>query len=52
MITIWQGLEGRIDPERHGDVLEKLREQLTLAELWRDTCCGYFSKTSGISPEP
>jgi len=52
MITIWQGLEGRIDPERHGDVLEKLREQLTLAELWRDTCCGYFSKTSGIAPEP
>lgn len=52
MIETWESLDGRMDPERHADVRQKLREQLKLAELWRDTCVGYFSKTSGIAPAP
>ena len=52
MIAIWESLQDRMDAQHHADVRQKLLEQLKLAERWRDTCVGYFSKTSGIAPAP
>lgn len=48
MITKWETLEGRIDTPRYGQILERLRTQLTWAIIWRDACIDYFSQMSGI----
>jgi alpha-glucuronidase len=43
----WASLAGRVDPERHRAVAEKLRQQVRDAEAWRDHCLAYFSGRSG-----
>ncbi len=44
MCSIWQGLRGRIDPQRHAHVSERLEQQLANARLWRAVCMDYFSR--------
>ena len=47
----WKSLEGRIDPERYAQVLERLEFQAGHARVWRDSICNYFHKKSGIPDE-
>ena len=42
----WEQLQGRVDPERHGEVLVKLRQQVADAVAWRDKCLRYFQQFS------
>ena len=51
MIATWNSLQGRIDAQRHADVVERLQMQLDLAEEWRDIMIRYFSQISGIAEE-
>jgi alpha-glucuronidase len=44
MVRSWSMLEGRVDPGRHGHVLDRLRAQLIDAGRWRDTCIDYFRR--------
>ena len=45
----WEGLRGRIDPLRFGQVLERLQYQAGHARLWRDAVCSWFLRMSGIA---
>jgi alpha-glucuronidase len=47
-VRTWQSLAGRVDEERHREILASLRYQAGAAELWRDAVAGWFFKTSGI----
>lgn len=47
-IARWEGLQGRIDPVRHGSVARRLQAQLERAEEWRDVINAYFHRYSGI----
>lgn len=46
MQNTWDGLEGRVDPEIHAHVQNKLKKQDHDARVWRDTCLNYFQKFS------
>lgn len=45
----WQSLAGLIDEERYNHVLKRLKEQIGLAERWRDSVISYFQDLSGIA---
>jgi len=38
----WKTLEGLIDDERYQHVLERLKDQIGYAEVWRDSVNTYF----------
>jgi len=42
----WEQLQGRVDDQRHGEVLAKLRQQVADAAAWRDKCLRYFQQFS------
>ena len=44
MRDTWQGLKGRIDPQRHVHVSGRLEQQMENALLWRKVCLDYFSR--------
>jgi alpha-glucuronidase len=50
LVTQWQSLKGRIDPERFDDVLKRLQYQAGHAIVWRDAVCNWFFQISG-SPD-
>lgn len=47
MVSIWQGLQAKINPQRHQHVSERLKEQLENARLWREVCTAYFGRFAG-----
>ena len=47
MVTAWESLRGKVDDERHGAVLAKLRTQAAEAAAWRDKSLAYFGQFSG-----
>ncbi|HZX78379.1 alpha-glucuronidase family glycosyl hydrolase [Lysobacter sp.] len=47
MRRTWDGLEGRIDPERHAQVATFLAIQEKEAQWWRDGSIAYFQTFSG-----
>lgn len=47
MRRTWDGLEGRIDPERHAQVATFLEIQEKEAQWWRDASIAYFQTFSG-----
>ena len=47
MRRTWDGLEGRIDPERHAQVATFLAIQEKEAQWWRDASIAYFQTFSG-----
>ncbi|MBN2318570.1 MAG: alpha-glucuronidase [Acidobacteria bacterium] len=44
----WQSLSGRIDPQRHREVADRLEIQVTDAARWRDHILEYFQQYSGM----
>jgi alpha-glucuronidase len=48
MRKAWEGLRGKVDPERYRHVDTKLRLQEESAAHWRDVCLSYFRKFSGL----
>jgi alpha-glucuronidase len=42
----WEQLQGRVDDERHREVLAKMRQQVADAAAWREKCLGYFRQFS------
>ncbi len=42
----WEQLHGRVDDERHAEVLAKLRQQVADAAAWREKCLRYFQQFS------
>jgi alpha-glucuronidase len=50
-VEAWASLEGKIDAERFGHVLQRLREQAEHAKEWRDQINTYFFRKSGIADE-
>ena len=44
----WRALEGKIDEHRYEAVLARLEYQGGHAQVWRDSICSWFSRTSGI----
>ena len=49
MQATWQSLAGRIDPQRHKEVAERLAIQVADAAKWRDHILQYFQ---GFSKRP
>jgi alpha-glucuronidase len=49
MATTWQSLAGRIDPQRHKEVADRLAIQVADAAKWRDHILQYFQ---GFSKRP
>jgi alpha-glucuronidase len=47
-VRAWHSLAGRVDEERHREILASLEYQAGAAELWRDAVAGWFFKISGI----
>ena len=47
MRATWDGLDGRIDPERHAQVAAFLAIQQDEAQWWRDASVAYFQSMSG-----
>jgi alpha-glucuronidase len=47
MQVTWQSLAGRVDPQRHREVAERLAIQVTHAAEWRDQILKYFAQFSG-----
>jgi alpha-glucuronidase len=45
----WESLKGKIDDERHADVLKRLVYQAGHAQLWRDAVCAWFLDKSGVA---
>lgn len=48
----WKTLAGRIDPQRHREVAERLVTQVEHAAAWRDHILGYFQGFSGMPINP
>jgi len=44
MVSVWQGLLAKIDPQRHKHVSKRLEAQLENARLWREVCVDYFGR--------
>lgn len=51
MRELWQGLEGKIEPEVWENVRERFERQLLNAKEWRDQVNSYFYRKSGIADE-
>ena len=51
MQVTWQSLAGRIDPQRHKEVAERLAIQVEHAAAWRDQILTYFAQFSGMPIE-
>ncbi len=49
--TTWKSLAGKIDPDRHQAVSERLEIQVADAGKWRDACLKYFAGFSGMPIE-
>ncbi len=47
----WASLAGKIDGERHAQVLAKLTQQVEHAGVWRDTLVRFFHELSGIDDD-
>lgn len=47
-VTEWQSLAGLIDSERYENILNRLKQQVKYAEVWRDSINSYFFHLSGI----
>jgi len=47
MQATWDGLRGRVDPQRHAQVAAFLRVQRREAQWWRDASVAYFQSVSG-----
>ena len=45
----WAALRGRVDAERHAEVLRQLEYQAGHAVVWRDAVNNWFHRTSGIA---
>jgi alpha-glucuronidase len=50
--TAWQSLSGRIDPQRHKEVADRLEIQVTDSAKWRDHILQYFQSFSGMPISP
>jgi alpha-glucuronidase len=50
MVKTWQSLQGKIDPERHRHVSERLEQQMENAQLWRQVCISYFGRFASSKP--
>lgn len=50
--AIWQSLAGKIDPQRHQEVADRLKIQVEDAVKWRDHILQYFQSYSGIPITP
>lgn len=48
MQSAWNNLQGRIDPERHQQVMMLLQIQANEAKWWRDACISYFQTFSKL----
>ncbi len=46
MGSVWNTMQGKIDPERFTGVQQRLRVQLAEATVWRDACVQYFQSFS------
>lgn len=46
MGSVWNTMQGKIDPERFTGVQQRLRVQLAEATVWRDACVKYFQSFS------
>jgi alpha-glucuronidase len=44
MNDVWQGLQPKIDPQRHEHVSKRLTQQQENAHLWRKVCIEYFGQ--------
>jgi alpha-glucuronidase len=44
----WESLKGRVDAQRHQEVLKRLEYQAGHALVWRDAVCNWFLRMSGI----
>jgi alpha-glucuronidase len=44
MVRTWQGLQDKIDAQRHKHVSGRLAQQLENARLWREVCVDYFGQ--------
>jgi len=51
MRNTWEGLKGKIDPQRFEHVKNKLIEQEENTALWRDVCTDYFLQFAGFKAE-
>jgi alpha-glucuronidase len=51
LVEQWESLKGRIDDQRYGEVLDRLKYQADHAVVWRDSICRWFMRRSGISDE-
>ena len=47
----WKALAGRVDEQRHREVLVQLEYQAGQAEVWRDAVANWFLRESGIPDE-
>ncbi len=47
-IAQWQSLEGHVDRDRYGDILQRLQYQASQAIVWRDVICNWIYRLSGI----
>jgi alpha-glucuronidase len=47
-VRTWKSLQGRIDDQRHREVLAQLEYQAGQAEVWRDAVSNWFLRESGI----
>ncbi len=50
--AIWQSLAGKIDPQRHKEVADRLKIQVEDAVKWRDHILLYFQRYSGMPITP
>ena len=50
--AIWQSLAGKVDPQRHKEVADRLKIQVEDAVKWRDHILQYFQGYSGMPIMP
>lgn len=48
----WQSLAGRVDPQRHKEVADRLAVQVEHAAAWRDHILSYFQSINGLPINP
>jgi alpha-glucuronidase len=48
----WKSLAGRVDPQRHQEVADRLVIQVEHAAAWRDQILKYFQGFSGMPINP
>lgn len=48
MTSIWQGLEGYVDPQRHAEVAAMLKIQQREARWWRDASLAFWQSVNGL----